>query len=207
MKQHFMKKPENERNYLLREISSATTTRVQQQTDLMESIRRIKYILKLYVCFKYYLSLNVKGIFTCFKSWEKTLKLTIIVLLFYYISEDWVVNISDGPDEITFEPNPSIQKNQLFTVREGETIGPYQCIVDCNPPCNITWEYMDANGYRQSIPQRRIMLQQHANRKIKSYFCVAEWKSQPIKEKEITLYVKCKLLMYLYCTYFEQIYS
>lgn len=66
---------------------------------------------------------------------------------------------------------------------------------------------MDANGYRQSIPQHRNILQQHANRKIKSYFCVAEWKSQPIKEKEITLYVKCKLLMYLYCTYFEQIYS
>lgn len=27
------------------------------------------------------------------------------------------------------------------------------------------------------------------------------------KKKEITLDVKCKLLMYLYCTYFEQIYS
>lgn len=39
MKQHFMKKPENERNYLLREISSATNTRVQQLTELMESIR------------------------------------------------------------------------------------------------------------------------------------------------------------------------
>lgn len=39
MKQHFMKKPENERNYLLREISSTTNTRVQQQINLMESIR------------------------------------------------------------------------------------------------------------------------------------------------------------------------
>lgn len=39
MEQHFMKKPENERNYLLREISSATNTRVQQLTELMESIR------------------------------------------------------------------------------------------------------------------------------------------------------------------------
>lgn len=66
---------------------------------------------------------------------------------------------------------------------------------------------MDANGYRQSIPQSRNMLQQHVNRTIKSYFCVAVWKSQLIKKKEITLYVKCKLLMYLYCTYFEQIYS
>lgn len=66
---------------------------------------------------------------------------------------------------------------------------------------------MDANGYRQYIPQSRNMLRQHVDRKIKSYFCVAEWISQPIKKKEITLDVKCKLLMYLYCTYFEQIYS
>lgn len=131
---------------------------------------------------------------------KKTLKLTVIVLLFYYIGENKVrvVDISDGPDEITFEPNPSIQKNQLITVREGETIGPYQCIVDCNPPCNITWEKIDENGYRQSISQSRNMLQQHVNRKIKSYICVAEWKSQHKKEKEITLDVKCKLIMYLY---------
>lgn len=39
MKQHLMKKPENEKNYLLREISSTTNTRVQQQINLMESIR------------------------------------------------------------------------------------------------------------------------------------------------------------------------
>lgn len=131
---------------------------------------------------------------------KKTLKLTVIVLLFYYIGENIVrvVDISDGPDEITFEPNPSIQKNQLINVREGETIGPYQCIVDCNPPCNITWEKIDENGYRQSISQSRNMLQQHVNRKIKSYICAAEWKSQHKKEKEITLDVKCKLIMYLY---------
>lgn len=97
-----------------------------------------------------------------------------------------------------FEPNPSIQKKQLITIRDGEAIGPYQCIVDCNPPCNITWEYMDTNGYRRSIPQSRNMLQQHVNRKIKSFFCVAEWKSQPIKEKKIIIDVKCKLIMYLY---------
>lgn len=74
----------------------------------MEFIRRIKYILKFYVCFKYYLFLNVKGIVICFKLWEKILKFIIIVLLFYYISEDWVVNILDGLDEIMFELNLSI---------------------------------------------------------------------------------------------------
>lgn len=57
---------------------------------------------------------------------------------------------------------------------------------------------MDTNGYRQSISQSRNMLLQHVIRKIKSFFCVAEWKSQPIKEKKIIIDVKCKLIMYLY---------
>lgn len=57
---------------------------------------------------------------------------------------------------------------------------------------------MDTNGYRQSISQSSNMLQQHVNRKNKSFFCVAEWKSQPFKEKKIIIDVKCKLIMYLY---------
>lgn len=56
---------------------------------------------------------------------------------------------------------------------------------------------MDTNGYRQSISQSSNMLQEHVNRTIKSFFCVAEWKSQPFKEKKIIIDVKCKL-MYLY---------
>lgn len=52
MKQHFMKKPENERNYLLREISSTTNTRVQQQINLMESIRSDQVQIKALCMFQ-----------------------------------------------------------------------------------------------------------------------------------------------------------
>lgn len=90
-----------------------------------------------------------------------------------------------------FEPNPD--KEKLITIREGETIGPYHCNADCNPPCNMTWKYMDADGHFYFLPQGRNMSKQHVNRDIKSYHCVAEWKSQPKKERDFALDVKCKL--------------
>lgn len=62
MKQHFMKKPVNERNYLLREISSTTNTRVQQQINLMESIRSDQVHIKALCMFQ------VLFVFECLKN-------------------------------------------------------------------------------------------------------------------------------------------
>lgn len=123
----------------------------------------------------------------------------------FYIVTVWVLYILDGPDEIRFEPNPDIKKKQLIIIREGETIGPYQCIADCNPPCNITWKYMDANGNFYFLPQGRKMSKQHVNRTIKSYHCVAEWESQLGKERDFALDVKCKLKIHLCSNYLNKL--
>lgn len=91
-----------------------------------------------------------------------------------------------------FEPNPDIPKEKIITIREGESIGPYQCIADCNPPCNMTWKYMDTDGKFSFLPKGRNTLKQYVKRNIKSYHCVAERKSQPKKERDLALDVKCK---------------
>ncbi|XP_078329236.1 uncharacterized protein LOC111112451 [Crassostrea virginica] len=49
------------------------------------------------------------------------------------------------PDMLSIKPEPQLLNGKL-TVTEGETIGPYHCSADCNPPCSITWEYKDTDG-------------------------------------------------------------
>ena len=33
-----------------------------------------------------------------------------------------------------------------LAVKEGESIGPYTCTADCNPPCDISWKYKDSTS-------------------------------------------------------------
>ena len=56
-------------------------------------------------------------------------------------------------------PEPKLDNGSL-TVREDDTIGPYNCSTDCNPPCKIKWRYKDtadevydasSNGHELSI--------------------------------------------------------
>lgn len=49
----------------------------------------------------------------------------------------------DGPLKIILTPQPKLNRFYTLTIREGQTIGPYQCKVDCNPPCNKTWKYKE----------------------------------------------------------------
>nr|XP_022304273.1 uncharacterized protein LOC111111531 isoform X2 [Crassostrea virginica] len=49
------------------------------------------------------------------------------------------------PDKLSIDPKPKL-KNGTLTVKEGETIGPYDCSADCNPPCEIIWKYKDTAG-------------------------------------------------------------
>lgn len=104
-----------------------------------------------------------------------------------------------------FERNPDLPKQKSITIREGESIGSYQCIADCNPPCNMTWKYMDTDSKIFSLPKGRNLTKQYANRTIKSYHCVAEWKSQPKRERDFALDVKCKLKIYLCSKYLNKL--
>lgn len=115
-----------------------------------------------------------------------------------YIVTVWLLYILDGPDEIKFEPNSDIPNEKLITLKEGESIGPYQCIADCNPPCNMTWKYMDTNGKFSFLTKGRTMSKQYVNRNIKSYHCVAEWKFHHEKKRGFALDVKCRFKIHLF---------
>ncbi|XP_052722312.1 hemicentin-1-like [Crassostrea angulata] len=102
------------------------------------------------------------------------------------------INILYGPDKITITPHPntSMQDNGMVTVREGETFGPYQCLVDCHPPCNVTWTYMNSTGHLHVISPNRSLSFEQINKDIKLFQCVATWGTETKKEKNITLNVQ-----------------
>lgn len=40
----------------------------------------------------------------------------------------------DGPVDIKIQPY-----EKVIDISEGETLGPYECTADCNPPCLVRW--------------------------------------------------------------------
>lgn len=86
-----------------------------------------------------------------------------------------------------------MQDNGMVTVREGETFGPYQCLVDCHPPCNVTWTYMNSTGHLGNISTNGNLSLPQINKDIKLFQCVATWGTETKKEKNITLNVQCEL--------------
>ncbi|XP_052715016.1 uncharacterized protein LOC128188166 [Crassostrea angulata] len=114
----------------------------------------------------------------------------------YELESDWsdTVQIESlyGPDKITITPHPntSMQDNGMVTIREGETFGPYQCLVDCHPPCNVTWTYMNSTGHLEVISKNGNLSLPQINKDIKLFKCVATWGTETKKEKNITLNVQ-----------------
>lgn len=100
----------------------------------------------------------------------------------------------DGPNEITISPHPNMQDNGMVTVREGGTFGPYECLVDCHPSCDVTWKYINSSGQLNVISPNGNLSQQEINKDIKLFQCVAKWGTQTKKEKSIKLDVQCELL-------------
>ena len=103
----------------------------------------------------------------------------------------WCVFV-DQPDNISIDPEPELNNGRL-TVKEGETIGPYDCSSDCNPPCEIKWKYKDinnnvhdasSNGYELSILK--------VNKNISLIRCVAIYKQKDMMRKDIELDIQCK---------------
>uniref|UniRef100_K1QH33 Uncharacterized protein n=1 Tax=Magallana gigas TaxID=29159 RepID=K1QH33_MAGGI len=66
----------------------------------------------------------------------------------------------NGPDRPKITPEPVLNVNGKLTVREGETIGPFVCIADCNPPCNITWRVQGSDGFSDACSEMGTLLQQ-----------------------------------------------
>ncbi|XP_062574000.1 hemicentin-1-like [Saccostrea cucullata] len=61
---------------------------------------------------------------------------------------------SDRSDQVQANPFYGPSKEDLkispirdkITICDGNTIGPYTCAVDCNPPCSVQWKYTKWNG-------------------------------------------------------------
>ena len=91
----------------------------------------------------------------------------------------------DKPDKLFIDPEPRLNNGKL-TVKEGETIGPYNCSADCNPPCKITWEYKDTagtGGHILTVPR--------VNRSISFLRCLAIYMGKKDDNKKISLDVQC----------------
>lgn len=99
--------------------------------------------------------------------------------------------ISDGPDKIRFEP-PNVQSNHMINIKEHETIGPLNCIVDCNPPCETIWKYKMSNGQMNTSSQVKELQIQNLKRNSVSLHCEVKWRSELIMEEKISLNVLCK---------------
>ncbi|XP_062611431.1 uncharacterized protein LOC134273259 [Saccostrea cucullata] len=59
-------------------------------------------------------------------------------------SDQVQVNPSYGPSKEDLKISPPIRDK--ITICDGNTIGPYTCAVDCNPPCSVQWKYTKWNG-------------------------------------------------------------
>ena len=98
----------------------------------------------------------------------------------------------DKPDMLSIKPEPQLLNGKL-TVTEGETIGPYNCSSDCNPPCSITWKYKDtdstihdasSSGHELSILK--------VNRNISLLRCMAVYEQRDREIRNIELDIQCK---------------
>lgn len=94
-----------------------------------------------------------------------------------------------GPEKLILTPQPTLNRFNTLTIKEGATIGPYQCKVDCNPPCDTTWKYKDSTGSIHTLP-KEIMLLQQVTRNISLFLCEAKWGTDTVINKSITLKVQ-----------------
>nr|XP_034322748.1 carcinoembryonic antigen-related cell adhesion molecule 5 [Crassostrea gigas] len=92
------------------------------------------------------------------------------------------INPLYGPDIIKFTPEPILNINDKLTVREGETIGPFVCTADCNPPCNIRWIVKDTDGFSDSRSELGTLLQQATQRDMQLFRCIADRGNKTLKQ-------------------------
>lgn len=98
----------------------------------------------------------------------------------------------DGPEKLILTPQPTLNRFNTLTIKEGATIGPYQCKVDCNPPCDTTWKYKDSAGSIHVLSKEGMLEQQRLKRNVSLFLCEARWRNDTVMNKSITLDVQCK---------------
>lgn len=107
----------------------------------------------------------------------------------------------DGPEQLILTPQPTLNRFNTLTIKEGETIGPYQCKADCNPPCDTTWKYMNSTGSLHVLLNDGMLVQQRVKRNVSLIICEAKWGIDTVINKSITLDVQCKFFWFvvLFC--------
>nr|XP_022306466.1 uncharacterized protein LOC111112893 [Crassostrea virginica] len=91
-------------------------------------------------------------------------------------SDPVIINPMYTPDKLTILPEPLLNSDDKLAVKEGETIGPYTCTADCNPPCDITWKYKDStSGGFFDVASTGSLDSQIANRSIGLYRCISKF--------------------------------
>lgn len=103
----------------------------------------------------------------------------------------------DGPEQLILTPQPTLNRFNTLTIKEGETIGPYQCQADCNPPCDTTWKYMNSTGSLHVLLNDGMLVQQRVKRNVSLILCEAKWGIDTVINKSITLDVQCKFCVCL----------
>ena len=100
----------------------------------------------------------------------------------------------DGPD--TLKISPSVNKNTKLSIKEGEALGPYDCSTDCNPPCDVTWQYADTGGHVHKVNSSKntARLNLIVNRTIILFSCVGIYNHSLTLKQNMSLIVQCKSL-------------
>ena len=82
-------------------------------------------------------------------------------------------------------------------MKEGESIGPYTCTADCNPPCDISWKHKDVtNGKFFDVASTALLDSHILNRSIVLFRCLAKYSLDNDFKiiKNIDLDVLCKYI-------------
>nr|XP_022304826.1 uncharacterized protein LOC111111928 [Crassostrea virginica] len=94
------------------------------------------------------------------------------------------INPLYGPGILSIKPNPKLNNSRL-TVKEGETIGPYNCSADCNPPCEIKWKFKDKDDKVHDASSKGHELSiQTVNRSISLLRCIAIYLNETNDKKK-----------------------
>ena len=99
----------------------------------------------------------------------------------------------DEPNKLLIHPEPYFNYGKL-TVKDGQTIGPYDCSADCNPPCEIIWKYKDTAGtFHNATVSGHTLSVLTVSRNISLLRCIAKYMGETDDKKKhnIPLDVQC----------------
>lgn len=93
--------------------------------------------------------------------------------------------------------------DNVVVINEGDIFGPYNCSVDCNPPCVVSWAFLNSNESVSIETQGGDLQPQTVNRNLTLVKCAAKWGTNIFKENGFRLNIQCKYLI-LFKIVFEE---